>query len=122
MIASLAARVHLLARPAVREELVRFYRETLQCSTREIEPASRLPMALVTFPDGSSMSVEFSEDSPENIQGTWLEFRTSEPARLQERLHEAGTPSFRHPPSPHTYFRAPGGQVFRIVSLEYRGP
>ena len=34
----------------------------------------------------------------------------------------AGIPQFRHPGSNHTYFNAPGGQVFRLLEDAYVGP
>jgi hypothetical protein len=42
--------------------------------------------------------------------------------RTQQALRDAGVPEFRHPGSNHAYFVAPGGQVFRVLPLEYEGP
>jgi hypothetical protein len=84
------------------------------------------PVLLVGFPDGSSFSVEFDElasgtpaDAPASSEGAsrgaWIEFRTSDIEATVTALRAAGTPEFTHPGSSHAYFRAPGGQVFRIV-------
>ena len=37
-------------------------------------------------------------------------------------MREAGIPEFRPPGSSHTYFSAPGGQVFRLIDVPYTGP
>ena len=33
-----------------------------------------------------------------------------------------GYSEFRHPGSSHVYFSAPGGQVFRLIDVDYEGP
>jgi uncharacterized protein (DUF58 family) len=124
MIAGLGARVHLFARPAVRERLVALFRDTLGCTAHERDFGLAHPMLLVTLPDGSAFSVEFSDLAPAEpercddsraLRGAWLEFLTDDVATVHERLDGAGVPSFSHPGSPERYFCAPGGQVFRVV-------
>jgi hypothetical protein len=41
--------------------------------------------------------------------------------RDQQKLRTAGIPEFRHGGSTHAYFVAPGGQVFRLVDVDYKG-
>lgn len=88
---------------------------------------------LVSFPDGSKFSVEFSDLAPEDsggysiddtsaFRGAWIEFRTTDIAGFQQKLREAGIPEFRHAGSNHSYFSAPGGQIFRLLDVSYRGP
>lgn len=123
MISGLGARVHLLLRPELRERFTSLFRDVLECGARELDFGLPDPILLVSFADGSAFSVEFSDDVPENaFCGTWIEFRTADVAAVQKRLDEAGIPSFPHAGSPHRYFAAPGGQVFRILDLQYRGP
>lgn len=123
MISGLGARVHLLLRPELREGFTALFRDLLECNVRELDFGLPYPILLVSLADGSAFSVEFSGNVPENaFCGTWIEFRTGDVAAVQKRLDDAGIESFSHPGSPHRYFAAPGGQVFRILDLHYRGP
>lgn len=122
MIAALGARVHLLVRPVHRGAFTVLFRDALSCDMRELDFGLLLPILLVSFPDGSAFSVEFASDPPEESSGTWIEFRTDNVPAVQQKLREAGVVSFRHPGSSHDYFRAPGGQVFRVLDVGYRGP
>ena len=91
------------------------------------------PILLVAFDDGSAFSVEFSDlaagdrsgrriDDETASRGAWIEFRTTNVAEHQRRLREAGIREFTHAGSPHAYFVAPGGQVFRLIDVSYHGP
>jgi hypothetical protein len=114
----------MIVRPESRERLTQVFRELLACDVRELDFGLPDPIMLVSFPDGSAFSVEFSSDAAEEdaFCRTWIEFRTPDLAAVQQRLHEAGVPSFSHPGSPHTYFKAPGGAVIRFLDVGYRGP
>lgn len=132
MITSLGARVHLSVRPLARERFITLFRDVLECEVRELDLGTENPILLVWFPDSSSFSVEFSDLAPEEpaspltyeraFRGAWIEFRTPDLQAIHERLDDAAVPSFSHPASPHRYFSAPGGQVFRVLDSEYRGP
>ncbi len=133
MIAGLGARVHLFLRPEYRTRFTQLFREVLACDVRELDFGLPQPVLLVSFGDGSAFSVEFSEnasaeppsrtlDYADAFRGAWIEFRTDDVSGVHETLREAGVPSFSHPGSPHTYFSAPGGQVFRLLDLAYTGP
>lgn len=131
MIAGLGARVHLFVLPADRERFTALFRDTLQCDVRELDFGMAHPVLLVRFPDGSAFSVEFSDLAPQPserlddahaLRGAWIEFRTSDAGAVHDRLDKAGVRSFLHRGSPHRYFSAPGGQVFRILDLGYTGP
>jgi hypothetical protein len=122
----------LFVRPEFRERFTALFRDVLECDVRELDFGLPHPIVLVAFADGSAFSVEFSDlafqaaaESPDDnnaFRGAWIEFRTADLPGVHERLDRAGIPSFRHPGSPHRYFAAPGGQVFRVLDLEYRGP
>ena len=129
----LGARVHLFVRPESRERFVALFRDVLDCTVAELDFGMGRPILLVRFGDGSSFSVETSElaqAEPANdaladdsaLRGAWLEFRTGDLAGYTRRLAAAGIPQFRHPGSSHTYFSAPGGQVFRLLDDAYAGP
>lgn len=129
----LGARVHLFVRPEARDPFVSLFRDVLECEVAELDFGLPHPILLVTFGDGSAFSVEIGENAPETrpggaitdetaFRGAWIEFRTTDLAYFQEKLRAAGIPSFQHPGSIHTYFSAPGGQVFRLLDIGYVGP
>jgi len=129
----LGARVHLFVRPGARERLLALFRDVLDCTVVELDFGMSQPIMLVRFGDGSSLSVETSELAPTEpadgaltddsaLRGAWIEFRTGDVAGYTSRLAAAGIPHFRHPGSNHTYFSAPGGQVFRLLDNAYVGP
>jgi hypothetical protein len=132
-VTGLGARVHLFVRPESRERFVALFRDVLDCTVVELDFGVGQPIILVRFGDGSSFSVETSELAPVEpanealtddsaLRGAWIEFRTGDPVGYARRLVEAGIPQFRHPGSNHTYFSAPGGQVFRLLDDAYAGP
>jgi hypothetical protein len=131
-ITGLGARVHLFVRPEYREPFSALFRDILGCSVVERDFGLEFPILLVSFEDGSSFSVEFSglahedaggpRDDRTASRGAWIEFRTTDLAGHLQRLRSAGIPEFSHPGSPHVYFSAPGGQVFRLLDVAYEGP
>ncbi|HVN69684.1 MAG TPA: hypothetical protein VMU38_08565 [Candidatus Binatia bacterium] len=131
MLEALGARVHLFVRPAFHDAFSQLFRETLRCEVVERDFGMAYPILLVRFPDGSAFSVEFSDLAPEPaaqvddagaLRGAWIEFRTRDVDAVLARLDVAGIASFSHPGSPHRYFSAPGGQVFRVLDVGYAGP
>jgi hypothetical protein len=76
-------------------------------------------MLVVRFPDGGSLSIEFTDQAPDDEQprlGAWLELRAVDPAAVMRAALDAGLPEVKH--SGHRYyFMAPGGQVFTIAPL-----
>jgi catechol 2,3-dioxygenase-like lactoylglutathione lyase family enzyme len=133
LLASLGARVHLFVRPSARQAFVALFKDVLGCDVVERDFGLPYPIVLVTFPDGGSFSVEFTElatddqsdaaiDDEHAFRGAWIEFRTRDFDAVHAALRSAGVPEFRHPGSSHAYFSAPGGQVFRVLDVDYRGP
>lgn len=131
MIAALGARVHLFVRPSYSGAFVELFRDVLRCDVRELDFGMAYPIVLVSFPDGSAFSVEFTEaatcgtaitDDADAPRGAWIEFRAEDAEAVRVRLREAAVRSFAHAGSAHEYFAAPGGQVFRVLDLDYRGP
>ena len=132
-IVGLGARVHLFVHPDARTRFRTLFEEVLGCSVIERDFGLQHPILLVSFGDGSRFSVEFTElaptagppaelDDEHAFRGAWIEFRTTDLAGYQDRLRRAGVPEFRHPGSQHVYFSAPGGQVFRLLDVDYQGP
>jgi hypothetical protein len=131
-LSSLGARVHLFVRPEYRAKFTELFGQVLGCSVVERDFGMEYPILLVGFPDGSAFSVEFSDLAPQPQaasvddstaqRGAWIEFRSADAESVRDALRDAGIPEFRHPGSSHAYFSAPGGQVFRILDLDYAGP
>jgi hypothetical protein len=117
---ALSARVHIYARPESRERLIWCFTEVLGCQLVASGDAPKVasPVLAFVFPDGGSLSVEFSEDALDEDHarwGAWLEIRADDPSVLQAKVTEAGLPRVHHPGNDHFYVVAPGGQVLRIV-------
>ncbi len=132
-ITALGARVHMFVQPAVRERFISLFKDVLGCNVIERDFGLQYPILYVPFGDGSGFSVEFSElapvehagqavDDEHAFRGAWIEFRTADVPRYQQKLRDAGIPQFRHAGSSHVYFSAPGGQVFRLIDVAYKGP
>lgn len=118
---ALSNTIHLYARPNTREPLLAFFTDVLGLEVHEVTKAylhSPEPMYAVTFANGASLSVEFTEDalSAEQAErGAWLELSTDDASSLQRKALEAGLKRVVHPKTPFFYVQAPGGQVFGIV-------
>jgi hypothetical protein len=117
---ALGGNVHLFARPARRDELIRCFEAVLGAGTvRPVEyPGIDQPMLLVAFPGGGHLSVEFTERAPDDEEprlGAWLELRAPDPAATFRAALDAGLAEVRHPGHPY-YFMLPGGQVFTVAA------
>jgi hypothetical protein len=132
-IVGLGARVHLFVQPRERQRFRSLFEEVLGCSVVELDFGLEYPILLVRFADGSAFSVEFTELAPAVVppgdvdderafRGAWIEFRTGNLTECLTRLRQAGVPEFRHRGSQHVYFAAPGGQIFRLLDVDYQGP
>lgn len=129
----LGARVHLFVQPRVREEFTSLFRDVLGCDVSERDLGLAYPIVIVAFGNGSGFSAEFTELAPTEFtgnaiddehafRGAWIEFRTTDLDGHQQKLRQAGVAEFQHMGSPHIYFSAPGGQVFRLIDVAYKGP
>jgi hypothetical protein len=132
-IVELGARVHLFVQPSARERFTSLFQDVLGCDVSERDFGLEHPILLVAFGNGSRFSVEFTELAPAEFagdavddehafRGAWIEFRTADLDGYQQKLRDAGILEFRHKGSPHVYFSAPGGQVFRLIDVAYEGP
>ena len=118
----LGTNVHIFARPSRRDELAWCFETALRCGpVRTVDhPAMPLPMLLVDFPGGGHLSIEFTDDAPDDDRprlGAWLELRADDPAAVMRVALEAGLTEVKHPGHPY-YVMAPGGQVFTIAPLD----
>jgi hypothetical protein len=115
---ALGSNVHIFARPHRRGELARCFETVLACQVQTVEfPGIDRPMLIVGFPGGGHLSIEFTDDAPDDEQprlGAWLELRADDPAAVLQGALTAGLTEVKHPGHPH-YFMIPGGQVFTIA-------
>jgi hypothetical protein len=115
---ALGSNVHIFARPHRREELTRSFEAVIGSPVRTVEfPGIDQPMLIVSFPDGGHLSIEFTDEAPDDEQprlGAWLELRADDPAAVLKTALDAGLMQVRHPGHPY-YFMIPGGQVFSIA-------
>ena len=112
-------RSHLCARPHRREQLAWCFESALGCGpVRTVEwPGIDQPMLIVGFPGGGHLSIEFTDDAPDDEQprlSAWLELRADQPAAVLQAALDAGLTQVTHPGHPY-YFMIPGGQVFTIA-------
>ncbi|HET7018442.1 MAG TPA: hypothetical protein VFI65_31270 [Streptosporangiaceae bacterium] len=117
---ALGSNAHLFARPQRRPELIRCFETALGCPVATVEfPGMAESMLVVRFPDGGSLSIEFTPEAPDDDQprlGAWLELRAEDPAAVMRAALDAGLKEVKDPGHPY-YFMAPGGQVFTIAPL-----
>jgi hypothetical protein len=116
---ALGDNVHIFAQPHRRQELLRTFETVLGCGPVDTvdHPGMREPMLLVRFPGGGHLSIEFTDEAPDDDSprlGAWLELRADDPAELLRTAIDAGLTEVKHPGHPY-YFMAPGGQVFTIA-------
>jgi hypothetical protein len=119
----LSNRVHMFARPNAKDGLVEFFSNTLECGPPiSIEiPGGMIPILVFEFPSGASLSVQFTEEAPEETpvhRGVWLELVTDQPSELEAKILDAGLRPVEYLGSDYFYFQAPGGQVMRIAEME----
>jgi len=112
---------HIFAQPRRREDLRWCFETALGCGpVATVEyPGIAEPMLVVRFPDGGSLSIEFTDQAPDDEQprlGAWLELRAKDPGAVMRAALDAGLPQVNHPGHQY-YFMAPGGQVFTIAPL-----
>lgn len=80
-------------------------------------------MRIFTMPDGFSLGAEFvadgqALDADQCFIAPWLEFLVADVQATTKRLLEVGATTFDYVDTTHTYFRAPGGLVFRLATLD----
>lgn len=111
----LSNRVHVFARPQVRQAMIEFFTQILEA---EVVPIPGTSMLAFRFPDNSSYSVEFTDDALDEKQasrGAWLEVITDYPEALQKKVMKAGLPKVEYITG-RFYFQSPNGQVWGINS------
>jgi hypothetical protein len=91
---ALGSNVHVFARPHRREELARCFETVIGSPVRTVEfPGIGQPMLIVSFPGGGHLSIEFTDDAPDDEQprlGAWLELRADDPPAVLRAALDAG--------------------------------
>ncbi len=110
---ALGSNVHIFGRPRRRQELAWCFEIVLGCGpvTTVEHPGMEQPMLLVRFPGGGHLSIEFTDDAPDDDQprlGAWLELRADDPAAVLRAALDAGLTRVQHSGHPH-YFAETGG-------------
>jgi hypothetical protein len=98
---ALGSNAHLFARPGRRQNLEGFFGDVLgaECATVQ-HPRISLPMLLVRFSGGGSISIEFRDDALDDDTprlGAWLELRCDDPGAIVDAASKAGRPPVDHP-------------------------
>jgi len=116
---ALGSTVHIFARPHRRQELAWCFDTVPGCGpVLTVEhPGMEQPVLLVRFPGGGHLSIEFTNQAPDDDQprlGARPELPADDPATVPRAALNAGLTQVEHPGHPY-YFMAPGGQVFTIA-------
>jgi hypothetical protein len=117
---ALGNRAHFTARPELRDKLISCFSTVLRCGPPAslVAPGLAEPILAFRFPNGGSVSIEFSEtalDEAAARRGAWLEIQTDDPDGLKRRILEAGLPRVEYAATTTFYFAVPGGQVFGVI-------
>lgn len=116
---ALRNRVHMFTHPKNKDKLIEFFTTILGCKVMVAPGSLPQPILVFIFFNGSSLSVEFTEDVVDALdekqarRGAWLELETDDPSTLKEKILEAGCRPFDYTEG-FFYFQIPGGQVMRI--------
>ena len=116
---TLRNRVHMFTHPKNKEPLIEFFATLLGCKMMGAPSSLPQPILAFSFANGSSISVEFTEDVVDALyeqqarHGAWLELETDEPLTLKEKIRISGYHQFEYTEG-FFYFQIPGGQVMRI--------
>jgi len=112
-------RVHMFTHPKNKDKFIEFFTNILGCKVMAAPGSLPHPILAFNFENGSSLSVEFTEDVEDALdekqarRGAWLELETDDPYTLKEKILEAGYRQFDYTEG-FFYFQIPGGQVMRI--------
>ncbi|HTI52083.1 MAG TPA: hypothetical protein VL475_14065 [Planctomycetaceae bacterium] len=101
----------------LRERVRAFYVDVLQCSTM---PSPAADLDLFLFSNSFVLGVFFCDvaevlSESDHLKAAWLEIKTTDVETIKRRLIELGVQEVDYPDPTRFYFRAPGGQVFRLA-------
>jgi hypothetical protein len=117
---AISNRAHIYVRPDAKEKVKWCFTTVLGCGAPlSLDNTGQAdPILAFTFPNGGSLSFEFTDDALDEQQarrGAWLEVKADDPSALKKKILEAGLPHLKHPATSTFYFVVPGGQVVGIV-------
>lgn len=116
---------------AERDKIRSFYRDVLGCTLmREFEDKDDFRLGEgfyfaflyesgrgVAVDQGVSYAAEEALSADDFLKAIFLELKTDDVDEMKRRIVAAGV-RVLDVPDPHLYFQAPGGQVFRLVSMD----
>ncbi len=102
-----------------REPFTRMMTEVFASTSADPMPAVRI----FAMPCGFSLAAQFVSDEAALDRDAyfiapWLEFLVPDVAAATEKLLAVGATTFEYVDTSHTYFRAPGGLVFRLAAVD----
>jgi catechol 2,3-dioxygenase-like lactoylglutathione lyase family enzyme len=103
----------ITAAPGDRAQIRAFYGDILGCEVKTPMP----DMDAVCFPNNFFMGVLYRDtvlDEAQHLKAAWLELKTDDPAALKKKVVAFGVKEVDYFDKQHFYFRAPGGQIWRI--------
>ena len=104
----------------LRDRCLQFYSAVLECKVLD----SPMPdLDLYEFAGGFVVGLFFRDgdevlSETDYLKATWLELKTEDPLGLKERLLAFGVEEVVYPDPSRFFFRAPGGQVFRVAPID----
>jgi hypothetical protein len=102
---ALGSNARIFARSHRREDLRWCFETALGCGpvATVTYPGIAEPMLVVRFPDGGSLSIEFTDQAPDDDHPrlrAWLELRAEDPAAVMRAALGAGLPEVKAPRPP----------------------
>ena len=104
----------MVIRPSERDRVQRFYRDVLGCRVTTKSKGMDLIRLGKDFYIGAVYDESALSDA-DRLNSIWLDLRTEDPIELKQEILEFGCQEVEFWDKEHFYFRAPGGQVFRLV-------
>ena len=118
---ALGSNAHIFAKPHRRREMRWCFETALGCGPVAAVEYTGIaePILVVRFPDGGSLSIEFTDQAPDHDtpgSGHGSSCAPGIPPPVMRDALDAGLPEVKHPGHPY-YVMVPGGQVFTIAPL-----
>ena len=104
----------MVIRPSDRDRVQRFYRDVLGCLVTTKSKGTDVIRLGTDFYIGAVYDDSALTDA-DRLNSIWLELRTENPIELKQKNLEFGSQELEFWDKEHFYFRARGGQVFRLV-------
>jgi catechol 2,3-dioxygenase-like lactoylglutathione lyase family enzyme len=101
----------------LRDKIRSFYQEVLGCKLVAAQDA----LDAMQFTNDFVIGIAYEADHLEEehfLMAMWLELKTPDPDELKKKLQAFGVKEIEYKDKNHFYFHAPGGQVYRVSSID----